>query len=110
MLSKLNLILLLQLNIIFDELSWSLLLSLFVFLAKLNLISEGHLHDFRVGYEFFIVVEIDFLEIGAIFMGGGYVGPYFVEARSSNEGFDFIQQFLDLHIAREARVDFDGRF
>ena len=44
------------------------------------------------------------------FMGGGYVGPYFVEARSSNEGFDFIQQFLDLHIAREARVDFDGRF
>lgn len=107
MLSKLNLIFFLKLNVVLNEMGelffW-FFLDFFIFFTKLGLIEQGHLLHFVIMNQFFLLVKVNLLEIGTVLMSWRDVRSDFVKIRSSYEGLDLIQQLLHLHVTRKTRI------
>jgi hypothetical protein len=110
MLGEFYFILLLQLDVVFDVLVGSLpwlLLNLFVSFIEFYLIGKRQLHNFRIRNKLLILVQIDLLEVGSIFMRRGYIRPNLVKAGRRYKGFDFIEEFLDFHVPWKPRIHLD---
>lgn len=123
MFGELNLIFFLEFYIVFNEISplipwsksfWALfvfqILVLLVFFAKLGLVEKCHLNCFEVRYQFFLLVQIDLLEIGAILMCSRDIRSDLIEIRSRYQWFYLIQQLIYLHISRKTRIHLHCRF
>lgn len=93
MLGELYLILLLKLDIILDKLKRAIpifFISLYIFLAIFGLKKQSQLTRFIVCDKLFILVQINLLEIGTIFMCRGNIRTYFVKTWSSYQRFYFV--------------------
>ena len=112
MFGKFNLVLLLELDIVFDEVVGSVsgfFAHLLVHFVEFGLVEQGHLDHLLVIYHLLVLVQVLLLEEGSIFVCACDIGPDFIEAGCGDQGFYFVQQLLDFHVPGEARVDFDGR-
>ncbi len=113
MLGKLDLILLLELYVVLDKLKRPIpifFISLLILFAVFGLEKQGQLTNLGLIVKFFVLVQKNLLEIGTIFVCRGNIRADFVKTRSSYQGFDLVKEFLNLHVARKARVNFYGRF
>ena len=113
MFSKLNLVLLLKLNVVLYVLLRSFtwfFLCLFLIFNEFYLVSMSHLHYFGIGDKLFLLGKKHLFEKWSILMSWWYIRTNFIETWCCDERFNLIQKFLYFHIPGEARIDLDCRF